>query len=141
MCLRVFLKDSPSQYDALVPSACALGSAFQKVNFLRDIKSDFQERERIYFPNVDFENFDDNEKARIEEDIQKEFDFAYEGIVKLPRGVRFGVYTAYTYYLNLFHKIKIAPKETILSKRVRISNPKKILLLTKSAVKNRFNFF
>lgn len=141
MCLKVFLKDNPDDYERLIPNASALGSAFQKVNFLRDIKSDFQDRKRVYFPNVDFENFNKCEKEQIENDIQREFDFAYKGIIQLPRGVRFGVYTAYIYYVNLFNKIKNAPKETILSQRVRISNPQKLYLLTKSAVRNQFNFF
>jgi len=139
MCLHVFLEGNKQRYAELVTSACALGSAFQKVNFLRDMKSDFIERGRVYFPDVDFENFTDQDKHRIEADIQSEFDLAYTGIVQLPKGVKLGVYTAYKYYLSLFEKIKNNPKENILQDRVRIPNGKKLYLLTTSALKNSFN--
>jgi phytoene/squalene synthetase len=139
MCLHVFLDGNKKRYAELVTSACALGSAFQKVNFLRDMKSDFIERGRVYFPDVDFENFTDQDKHRIEGDIQSEFDLAYTGIVQLPKGVKLGVYTAYKYYLSLFEKIKNNPKEDILQDRVRIPNSKKLYLLTTSALKNSLN--
>ncbi|MEL7222050.1 MAG: phytoene/squalene synthase family protein, partial [Bacteroidota bacterium] len=100
MCLRVFCEGNDEQYQSLKASACSLGAAFQKVNFLRDIKSDFDERGRVYFPGVDFSRFTAADKAEIEADIRKDFDHAYEGIVRLPEGARFGVYLAYVYYLQ-----------------------------------------
>jgi phytoene/squalene synthetase len=106
MCLRVFVEGNGKLYDELREPARRLGAAFQKVNFLRDIQSDYQERGRVYFPGIDFEHFRNNEKNLIEQDIQEDFISAYEGIVKLPKGSRKGVYLAYIYYLKLFHKIK-----------------------------------
>lgn len=138
MCLRVFCPD-PAEYDRLKPYACSLGSAFQKINFLRDLESDYKERGRTYFPGIDFKNFTDHDKKEIEADIQKEFDHAYEGIKQLPGGVRFGVYLAYVYYTSLFNKIKNISPEKIISSRVRISNKRKIFLLTTSGVKNSLN--
>jgi 15-cis-phytoene synthase len=139
MCLHVFVGENKSLYRELVTPACALGSAFQKVNFLRDIKSDYVDRGRIYFPDVDMTQFTEENKKKIEADIQAEFDLAYKGIVKLPKGVRFGVLSAYRYYLSLFEKIKRNPASLILNSRVRIPNRKKLLLLTESAFKNGFN--
>lgn len=138
MCLKVFCKGDKDQYDKLEPYAKSLGSAFQKINFLRDLKSDYEERGRVYFPDIDLANFTQEEKRRIEDDIQKEFDHALIGIQKLPRGAKLGVYTAYRYYISLFYKIKEAQASNILSKRIRINNGKKIYLLTSSAFKNRF---
>lgn len=138
MCLKVFCKGDKDQYDKLEPYARSLGSAFQKINFLRDLKSDYEERGRVYFPDIDLANFTQEEKRRIEDDIQKEFDHALIGIQKLPRGAKLGVYTAYRYYISLFYKIKEAQASNILSKRIRINNGKKIYLLTSSAFKNRF---
>lgn len=139
MCLHVFLGEDKEKYAQLVTPACALGSAFQKVNFLRDIKSDYVDRGRIYFPGVDMANFTEADKRNIEADIQAEFDLAYKGIVQLPKGVRFGVLSAYRYYLSLFEKIKNNPASTILQSRVRIPNRHKLLLLTETAFKNSFN--
>lgn len=139
MCLHVFVGENKNLYRELVTPACALGSAFQKVNFLRDIKSDYIDRGRIYFPDVDMTQFTEENKKKIEADIQAEFDLAYQGIVKLPKGVRFGVLSAYRYYLSLFEKIKRNPASLILNSRVRIPNRKKLLLLTESAFKNGFN--
>ncbi|MEM9549163.1 MAG: phytoene/squalene synthase family protein [Bacteroidota bacterium] len=137
MCLKVFCNGDHERYSALEPYAISLGSAFQKINFLRDMKSDYEERGRVYFPNVDLKNFTQSDKNRIEEDIQKEFDHALIGIQKLPRGAKLGVYTAYRYYISLFYKIKEAQASSILSKRIRINNGKKMYLLTSSAFKNK----
>jgi phytoene/squalene synthetase len=138
MCLRVFCKES-NRYDELKTYACSLGSAFQKINFLRDIKSDFDERGRTYFPDLDFHNFTLEDKLNIEEDIKKEFDHAYIGIKQLPKGVRFGVYLAYVYYINLFSKIKSASPKKITTTRVRVRNRRKVYLLATSAVRNSLN--
>ena len=138
MCLKVFCKGDETQYNSLEPYAKSLGSAFQKINFLRDMKSDYEERGRVYFPNVDISNFTQEDKSRIENDIQKEFDHALIGIQKLPRGAKLGVYTAYRYYISLFYKIKEVGASNILQKRIRINNGKKMYLLTSSAVKNKF---
>lgn len=138
MCLRVFLNDE-KRYEELKPYAKALGSAFQKVNFLRDIKSDYQTRGRTYFPQIDFENFKLSDKQLIEDDIEAEFKYALIGIHKLPKGVRFGVYTAYKYYISLFEKIKGAKVEDVMSSRIRVPNSKKLYLLTKAAVRNSLN--
>jgi phytoene synthase len=105
MCLKIFCKGNKGQYDDLLPHARSLGAAFQKVNFLRDIKSDIEERGRVYFPGVDFRQFSDEDKMLIIEDVKKDFDHAYKGIVKLPLGARLGVYTAYIYYLKLLQKL------------------------------------
>ena len=139
MCLHIFLEDDKTRYKELVPAARALGSAFQKVNFLRDLRSDYNERGRVYFPDVDFENFSTEDKLKIEHDIQNEFNLAYEGILQLPKGVRFGVYCAYKYYLSLFYKIVNTPASHIMQVRVRIPNRKKLYLLTESAFKTSLN--
>lgn len=132
MCLRVFCEGDEEQYQQLKPPAKSLGSAFQKVNFLRDIKSDFKDRGRVYFPGVDFTKFTQIDKKSIEDDIQRDFDHAFEGIKKLPSGSRLGVYLAYIYYLQLFKKIKNLPHTRIMEERIRIPDSKKMLLLTKT---------
>lgn len=129
MCLRVFCEGDNQLYDALREPACKLGAAFQKVNFLRDIKSDYEERGRVYFPGVDFTQFDKSAKELIEEDIQKDFDDSIVGIEGLPEGAKLGVRVAYLYYQKLFDKIKGLPAETITQERIRIPNTKKITLL------------
>ncbi|WP_296618612.1 phytoene/squalene synthase family protein [Marivirga sp.] len=139
MCLKIFCEGKEEDYQKLLPSAKSLGSAFQKVNFLRDIKSDYFERGRVYFPGVDFNDFSASHKEKIEADIQKDFDHAYEGIIQLPRGARWGVYLAYTYYLKLFDKIKRFPPDKILEERVRVPDSKKLFLLLGSYVKHQFN--
>ncbi|SMG27744.1 Phytoene/squalene synthetase [Marivirga sericea] len=139
MCLKIFCEGDEQEYQELLPAAKSLGSAFQKVNFLRDIKSDYYERGRVYFPGVDFNDFSFSHKEKIEQDIQKDFDHAYEGIVNLPRGARWGVYLAYTYYLKLFDKIKKFPPNKILEERVRVTDSKKLFLLLGSYVKHQFN--
>jgi phytoene/squalene synthetase len=139
MCLRVFTEGNDAQYQNLKDSARALGSAFQKINFLRDMKSDYDERGRVYFPSVDFRHFDNEQKRRIEADIKADFDKGYAGIVQLPKSARLGVYLAYVYYTNLFEKIKQANAERVQRERIRVSDRRKVYLLFCSAFKNSFN--
>ncbi|HEX8546646.1 MAG TPA: phytoene/squalene synthase family protein [Cytophagaceae bacterium] len=140
MCLRIFCEGDQESYSRLREPARSLGSAFQKVNFLRDIKSDFKERKRVYFPEVDFSDFQENEKLAIEASIKKDFDFAFEGIKKLPDGARLGVYLAYIYYQTLFKKIQnVAPSE-IMEKRIRVSDNHKFALFIGTYFRHRFNF-
>lgn len=135
MCLKVFIHGNKQKYDELKFAAKQLGSAFQKVNFLRDIKSDIQERGRIYLPDVHEEVFITNSsKRKLEEEVENEFRDALIGIMKLPIGVKLGVYSAYLYYYFLFKKIKSLDVDELLSRRVRISNFKKFLLLLKSVI-------
>ncbi|MEB2776605.1 phytoene/squalene synthase family protein [Algoriphagus sp. D3-2-R+10] len=129
MCLKVFVEGDDSTYQRLKKPAQMLGSAFQKVNFLRDIKSDYEERGRVYFPGVSFELFDKSAKGLIEEDIQKDFDEALIGIAQLPDGAKLGVKVACLYYQKLFDKIKGLSAETITNKRIRIPNSQKFSLL------------
>ncbi len=139
MCLCIFCEGDHNKYDQLLLPAKSLGSAFQKVNFLRDIKSDFDERGRMYFPGVDFNQFTQEDKQVIEKDIEKDFQDALVGIKMLPKGARDGVYLAYVYYLQLFKKIKRLPPRKILSERVRVPDSIKMLLWTKSYVKSSLN--
>jgi phytoene/squalene synthetase len=135
MCLKVFVDGDQDKYDELLQPAKALGSAFQKVNFLRDIKSDVEERGRIYLPGINRTvSINDFSKKELEKEIEKEFALALEGIKKLPAGVRLGVYSAYLYYIKLFHKIQKANVKKLLSKRVRVSNLRKLMLLIKSII-------
>ncbi|GGG35235.1 phytoene/squalene synthase family protein [Hymenobacter glacieicola] len=129
MCLRIFCEGDEAQFARLRESARRLGSAFQKINFLRDIRSDYQERGRVYFPGVQYERFTDEVKQTIEADIRADFEAGYAGIVQLPRAARMGVYLAYVYYLKLFHKIRQLPAQRILGERVRVPNNTKLLLL------------
>lgn len=139
MCLRVFCEGDEQMFERLEASACALGSAFQKINFLRDMKSDFDERGRVYFPGVDFRHFTNEDKKLIEADIKKDFDFALTGIIQLPKGVRFGVYLAYVYYTNLFKTIIREPAHQVKKKRIRVNDGKKMLLLFSSAIRSSLN--
>lgn len=139
MCLRVFCEGDDELYRRLKAPARSLGSAFQKINFLRDMKSDFDERGRVYFPGVDFTRFTNEDKVAIEADIKKDFDDAYKGIVQLPRGARFGVYLAYIYYINLFKKIRNAPAARVTEERIRVPNRRKAVLLFSSALRNSLN--
>ncbi len=139
MCLRVFCEGNYSEFDRLREPARKLGSAFQKVNFLRDIKSDYQERGRTYFPGVDFTDFSRDAKQLIEDDIQRDFDDAYQGILGLPKGARMGVHLAYIYYLKLFCKIKDMPASRIQEARIRVPDPQKLVLLAKTLVQYRLN--
>jgi phytoene synthase len=135
MCLKIFVNGQADEYEKLKPYARSLGSAFQKVNFLRDMQSDMEDRGRIYFPSIDFQGFEDNIKAKIIEDIKKDFDHAYQGIKQLPASSRFGVYTAYLYYLKLLEKIEATPAYLLLNQRIRIANSKKMALLLQSYIK------
>ena len=139
MCLKVFCEGDEASYNKLKDTACALGSAFQKINFLRDMKSDFDERGRVYFPGVDFNKFDNEQKAIIEQDIKADFDYAYTGIVQLPKGARFGVYLAYIYYINLFQKIKNSSALLVKEERIRVPDSRKVYLLFSSAIRARLN--
>ncbi|HSW54874.1 MAG TPA: phytoene/squalene synthase family protein [Ignavibacteriaceae bacterium] len=133
MCLKVFLDGDEKKYKELEHSARMLGAAFQKVNFLRDIQSDLNDRGRIYLPGVHHLDFiDNNNKAQLEKEVENEFKEAFKGIVKLPISVKLGVYSAYLYYLMLFNKIKRLDVEQLKSRRVRISNWYKLYLLLKS---------
>lgn len=139
MCLRVFCEGDAALFAQLKASARSLGAAFQKVNFLRDMKSDYKERGRIYFPKIDFASFDNNCKVAIEQDIRNDFDQAYAGILQLPKSARMGVYLAYIYYLKLFQKIQHLPAARILSERVRVPDNTKLALLVGSYLRYRFN--
>jgi len=137
ICLRVFVNGNNKLYHQLKEPARSLGSAFQKVNFLRDIQSDYEERGRVYFPGINFKNFENEEKASIERDIEEDFKAAYTGITKLPKGSRKGVYLAYVYYLKLFHKIKKLPASQILQSRIRIRDISKFRILLWCRIRNR----
>jgi phytoene/squalene synthetase len=139
MCLYVFCDGDEVMYEKLKPSAQLLGAAFQKVNFLRDVKADYEGLSRTYFPGVDFNNFTPSMKRQIEQEIERDFAGAYEGIVQLPIKARFGVYVAYKYYLSLFKKIKRTPPSNILEQRIRIPDYGKVLIVAKAGVRNQFN--
>ena len=137
MCLFVFCEGRKELYERLKLSARALGAAFQKVNFLRDIKADYNSLSRMYFPGCDFNNFTDHDKKQIESDIQNDFRSAYAGIIKLPMKSRFGVYVAYKYYLSLFKKIKSLEPARVLEARIRIPDYKKAIIVLRAGVKNQ----
>lgn len=137
MCLRVFCQGQPAEFERLQAPARRLGAAFQKVNFLRDIRSDYEERGRVYFPGLRYEQFDDAAKQAVEADIRADFEAAYEGIRQLPRAARLGVYLAYIYYLKLFHKLRQAPAQQVLAERVRLPDNTKLLLLAGSWLRYR----
>lgn len=139
MCLKVFTNGNQEMYDRLTPSAMRLGSAFQKINFLRDLNADYRDLGRVYFPNVDMKEFNWETKRKIESEIAQDFAIAYQGILQLPKDSRYGVYLAYTYYLRLFDKIKGLDPEVVLNNRIRIANPKKIALMFGSFLKHNFN--
>ncbi|MFZ9942545.1 MAG: phytoene/squalene synthase family protein [Bacteroidia bacterium] len=139
MCLRVFCEGDGKLYDTLVPPARKLGAAFQKVNFLRDLKSDFQERGRVYFPGVDFTDFSEEQKRAIEADIQRDFDDAYQGIMMLPKGVREGVYAAYVYYLELLRRIQKEPASKVMQMRIRVPDWLKAILLAKAQLRMMYS--
>jgi phytoene synthase len=139
MCLKVFCGDGIQLYEKLVPGACSLGSAFQKVNFLRDMKADFENLGRTYFPAVDFENFTDQDKRLIEADIQKDFADGLAGIKQLPAGTRKGVYAAYLYYHELFKKISRTPAKVVQQKRIRVSNTYKMALYCNAILQQKLN--
>ncbi len=137
MCLRVFYKNQPDTFEKLVHPARKLGEAFQKVNFLRDIKADYVDKNRIYFPGIEFDNFTVEQKREIENDIRQDFNEAREGILKLNSDVRLGVYLAYIYYLKLLEKIEKTSPEQILKQRYRVSDTAKLSLLVKAWMRYR----
>lgn len=139
MCLTVFVEGNKEEYHKLKNAAQSLGAAFQKVNFLRDMKSDFDERGRIYLPNVDFKNFSSIIKEEIEKEIENDFAKAYQGILALPKDARFGVYVAYRYYKRLLHRIKITPASRIVKERIRVPNNEKASLLFRSFCRYQLN--
>jgi phytoene synthase len=139
MCLKIFVSGDEKQYQALKHDAMKLGSAFQKINFLRDLKADYQVMGRTYFPGLEIAQFNEASKKEIEKDIQKDFDAGLRGIKQLPKNSRFGVYIAYTYYLSLFRKVKRTPAATILNKRIRISDGKKYLLFVWCMIRHKLN--
>lgn len=136
MCLHVFCEGDPEEFEKLKKPARALGAAFQKVNFLRDVKADFVQLSRLYFPGCDFHNFTEQDKQQIERDIKQDFDEALEGISLLPWKARFGVFVAYKYYYSLFKKIKSTRPQNILQARIRIPNYQKAYILLKAGVQN-----
>ena len=139
MCLKVFVKGDVKEYERLKESAMALGSAFQKVNFLRDVKADFEELNRSYFPNTNLKELDENSKKRIVEEIKADFKLGYEGIIGLPAEAKFGVYTAYKYYYKLLKKLQNTPSLEIKNARIRVPNYEKFGLLARSYVKFKMN--
>lgn len=139
MCLHVFAEGNKKVYDDLKPFAMKLGAAFQKINFLRDMKADYEVLGRTYFPNVDMAKFCSSTKRTIEEEIEKDFKDALIGIKKLPASSRGGVYLAYVYYNSLFRKIKRVPAQNILSERIRISNGEKFGLMLNSMFQYKMN--
>lgn len=139
MCLRVFCENNESLYQILTPKACSLGSAFQKINFLRDIKQDHEERGRVYFPHVNLTSFSLQQKQAIEHEIKIEMDDALKGIKMLPEGAKLGVYIAYLYYQALLDKIVATPIDVLLKQRIRITNPYKLMLYIKASIQHTFN--
>ena len=139
MCLYVFLDGDKEAYKQFRPSAQSLGAAFQKVNFLRDMKADHVQLNRTYFPGLDFQSFSDRQKREIEKDIQRDFDHAYQGIIRLPAKAKFGVYVAYKYYISLFRRIKQMQPARIMNERVRIPNYGKMMILLRAGVRNQLN--
>jgi phytoene/squalene synthetase len=139
MCLHVFVFGDRATYERLLPNARSLGAAFQKVNFLRDLKDDFEDKGRIYFPGVDMSAFNAGAKTQIEAEIAADFRHAYQGIVKLPKESRLGVYVAYVYYQRLFQKIAALPSNRIMEERVRIPNRRKATLFVGSYLRHSFN--
>jgi phytoene synthase len=131
MCLKVFVNGDDSKYETLKDSAMRLGSAFQKVNFLRDLKADFEDLNRTYFPNTDLSKLDEVSKLKIIEEIEADFKAGYEGLIHLPIEAKFGVYTAYIYYKKLLSKLKSTPSAEIKNTRIRVSNYQKYGLFAK----------
>lgn len=139
MCLKVFTEGDTAKYTSLMSYAQRLGAAFQKINFLRDVKSDFEERGRIYFPGVDFNAFTPDMKEQIERDIKKDFEIAYQGILQLPRGCRYGVYLAYIYYAELFKQIQQVQPSRILKERISVAPNKKWMLMFETFFREKLN--
>ena len=139
MCLKVFVKGDEKKFNNLKKPAMALGSAFQKVNFLRDLKDDFQELERNYFPNVDFNNFNESSKLLIIDEIETDFETSLTGILKLPKEARFGVYTAYKYYYKLLDILKKTPSINIQNTRIRVANYQKMIVFVRCYLRYKLN--
>lgn len=139
MCLKVFCDNDEALFEKLSPPARRLGAAFQKINFLRDIKSDYTERGRIYFPGMSWDTLDNTMKREIEAEIQTDLDAAYEGILQLPDGARLGVCLAYVYYLSLFKKISKLPANDIKNSRVRVPDNQKIFIFIQTYLRIKFN--
>lgn len=141
MCLRVFVNGDDQKYEELRAAAMALGSAFQKINFLRDLKADYEDLHRSYFPNTNLLDLDEQSKIRIVKEIKEDLKIGYEGILNLPSSSKFGVYTAYKYYGKLLNKLKKTPSREIKNTRIRIPNYQKFGLLAKSYVNYKLNLF
>jgi phytoene synthase len=139
MCLRVFVKGNQTMYDNLTPYAMSLGSAFQKINFLRDLHADYLGMGRVYFPNLQLTKLDTETKLTLEKDIELDFKKGLEGIKLLPKNSRFGVYVAYIYYVKLFNKIKSLHPERIMEERIRIPNSQKMILFASSYIRHSLN--
>ena len=139
MCLFIFCEGDKVEYEKLKPFAQSLGAAFQKINFLRDVKADHEDLNRTYFPNVNFKNFTQLDKDNIEKDIAVDFENAYKGILMLPVKAKFGVYLAYKYYITLFDKVKKAAPQVLLEQRVRVTNSHKAVILIKARLRSSFN--
>jgi phytoene synthase len=139
MCLKVFVDGDIKEYEKLKPYAQSLGAAFQKINFLRDISADFNDLNRTYFPNVDFNNFSLQDKIAIEKDIAKDFEHAEIGIKMLPISSKLAVLMAYKYYFNLLKKIQNTEPELLLTKRIRVSNPRKMYLMGEMILSKNLN--
>ena len=139
MCLMVFVNGDEKKYEELKESAMKLGSAFQKVNFLRDLKADFEGLNRTYFPNTDLNKLTETSKKEIIDDIEADFKMAYEGILRLPIEAKFGVYTAYRYYKRLLKRLKTTPSTEIKNTRIRVPDYEKAELLARCYVKYRLN--
>lgn len=139
MCLKIFVNGNKTRFNELKTPAMKLGSAFQKVNFLRDIKDDSELLNRSYFPHLNGNELAEETKATIIQEIENDFAEAYEGIIRLPAEAKFGVYTAYVYYRRLLNKLKKTNTEQLKAKRVRISNPMKMFLLIRSFFSYKLN--
>jgi len=139
MCLKVFVRGNETEYERLKAPAMKLGAAFQKINFLRDLRADYHQLGRTYFPGVNLNEFDAATKKEIEIDIAKDFHEGYEGIKQLPKDARFGVYMAYIYYYKLFRKIQQTEAKTILNERIRIPDNKKYRLFLTSYLRHNLN--
>ncbi|MCX6197791.1 MAG: squalene/phytoene synthase family protein [Bacteroidetes bacterium] len=140
MCLKVFAEGDDELYHRLIQPAKALGAAFQKVNFLRDMNSDAKDRGRVYFPGIDFDNFEDIAKKQIEREVANDFHAAYNGILNLPAGAREGVLLAYNYYQALFHKIQGVSVEQLKKSRIRVPDFRKLLILFRSVAGRPFRY-
>jgi phytoene/squalene synthetase len=139
MCLKVFVNGNDKKYEELKEGAMRLGSAFQKVNFLRDLKADYEDLNRTYFPNTDLSRLDESSKQQIIQEIEADFEAGFKGIVKLPLEAKFGVYTAYVYYKKLLSKLKKTPSLEIKNTRIRVPDYEKVGLLAKCYLNYRLN--